>query len=405
MTLTCMCQRRYCSDHQKRIVDDILTMSKLDSDLLTVALVPVRPVQLLQHSVKMFYTQSQNAQVDLSLDLDDSLATFGIDWVLLDPNRVLQIIINLLTNAIKFTSSDQGIQGRVTVGLSASVVKPVVSSHDIHYFPPRRPQAKSISNNSNSTEDQIFLSFYIRDTGHGLTEDEQRHLFNRFAQASPRTHIQYGGSGLGLYISRQLAELQGGQIGMSSRTGEGSVFAFYVESKRSQPPDLSNDPSSTDTDADLGRRFQDWLASSSILIVEDNLINQKILQKKLTPLVRETHVANNGTEALDFVRSSKSWKGNKDGKLVTVILMDVEMPIMDGLACTREIRRLEMDGFISDRLMIVAITANARLEQVNTAKEAGMDEVLPKPFLIKDLKEALRRVYLSSRNQRPRQTG
>lgn len=399
-----MCQYRYCADHQRRIVDDILTLSKLDSDLLLVTPVAVQPVQLLQHATKMFYTQSQNAQVELSLDLHDSLSLLQIDWVLLDPSRVLQIIINLLTNALKFTASDDGRTGTVTIGLSASLVRPVMGSDEIQYFPSRRVQATSISNGSHSPDDQIFLSFYIRDTGRGLTEDEQQRLFNRFAQASPRTHIQYGGSGLGLYISRQLAELQGGQIGMASKAGEGSVFVFYVEAKRCQQPEQSKDPTLTDVDADTDRLFQDWLTSSSILIVEDNLINQKILRKQLMPLVRETYVANNGVEALDFVRSSKSWKGNSAGKPLKFILMDVEMPIMGGLACTQEIRRLEKDGFISDHLMIVGITANARLEQINVAKEAGMDEVLPKPFVIKDLKEVLRRIYRPSHNSRPHQT-
>lgn len=129
---------------------------------------------------------------------------------------------------------------------------------------------------------------------------------------------------------------------------------------------------------------------------QDNLVNQRVLRKQLTPLVRTTYVANNGVEALESIRDTRHWKENSEStKYLTVVLMDIEMPVMGGLECTTEIRRLEKEGFITEHLLIIAITANARQEQVNTAKEAGMDEVLTKPFKIKDLKALLEQTFRS----------
>lgn len=183
----------HCGEFQKRIVDDILTLSKLDSNLLTVTPTPIQPVQLVRHALKLFHAQAQGSNVDLKLELGSSLTELNVDWVQLDPSRVLQILINLLTNAIKFTAANEG-KGTVTIGLTASRVEPQSEDGGVHYFPSRTSLAGTISKNGEDVEEPVFLSFSIQDNGRGLSEEEQTRLFNRFSQASPRTHVEYGGA-------------------------------------------------------------------------------------------------------------------------------------------------------------------------------------------------------------------
>ncbi|KAI7562874.1 hypothetical protein KC346_g21924, partial [Hortaea werneckii] len=141
---------------------------------------------------------------------------------------------------------------------------------------------------------------------------------------------------------------------------------------------LSGDPSMVANGEPLQKR---------VLIVEDNLVNQRVLQKQLKNLGTEVHLANHGGEALDRLRQSTYWaEGGKTGKLeLGVVLMDQEMPVMDGLTCTRKIRELEQEGKLTGHVPIIAVTANARAEQVQTALNAGMDDVVSKPFRIPEL--------------------
>ena len=233
-------------------------------------------------------------------------------------------------------------------------------------------------------------------------------------QANPRTHIRYGGSGIGLFISRELTELHGGEIGLYSETGQGSelhiktvwkavanlnigTFAFYIKGKRTQTP--ASDPIQTAQEAidpgpklnegprllsptlshasqahskEMGRSSE---SSLHILLVEDNLVNQRVLSRQLTKAGCVVHVANHGQEALDFFQESVLWKGKPDGQLLDVVLMDLEMPVMDGLTCSRRIRELQAEDIIIEHVPLIAVTANARKEQIETTVAAGM--VLP----------------------------
>lgn len=250
-------------------------------------------------------------------------------------------------------------------------------------------------------------------------------LFLRFSQASPRTHVQYGGSGLGLFISRELTELQGGEIGVASERGVGSTFAFYVKGRRTTPPRDATSPGAIARITSSGKSIvtlsrsrktssarpkqkadqsspADQSVESSatqisehstlkVLIVEDNLVNQRVLQKQLKNLGCMTYVANHGLEALEvrikwtilefsqanmnlqMLKKSTFWVGQDASTLdISVILMDLEMPIMDGLTCTRKIRDLEAEQTIVRHVPIIAVTANARMEQIETALAAGM---------------------------------
>lgn len=389
-----------CSLHQKRIVDDILTLSKLDSALLLVTPVDVQPIAAIQGALNMFKGELESNEIALEFQIEDSFIDLSIDWVKLDPSRLLQVLINLITNAIKFTHSRE--KRTITVSMGASL-EPLSKAEvlSVNYFPSRSKTEDITQGKDWGTGEEIFLYVAVQDTGQGLDEDEKKLLFNRFSQASPRTHVQYGGSGLGLFISRELTELQGGEIGVASERGVGSTFAFYIKSRRADPP--ANAPSSSLTKLSrnstgksvvsviVNRKSNSVRLSNSkkdiavaqddeafskvfkVLIVEDNLVNQKVLQKQLRNLQCVTRVANHGGEALDILRESNFWKGNEqNGFDLTVVLMDLEMPIMDGLTCAKKIRELEADGTIVRHVPIIAVTANARAEQIGMALNAGM---------------------------------
>ena len=389
-----------CAQHQKRIVDDILTLSKLDSALLLVTPCDVMPKTVVQRALKMFDGEVHTADIKLNFKVDESIEKSGIEWVKLDPSRLLQVLINLTTNAIKFTTTQE--KRVINVTLAASLERPSKDSSIVSYFPPRSKKKDLTQSPDWGTGENVYLHFVVQDTGRGLTEDEKKLLFIRFSQASPRTHVQYGGSGLGLFISRELVELQGGEIGVASKAGEGSTFAFYIKARKSTAPkdDVDQFSGASARKSSMGKHampttlkgvapsaqtLQPSLSKTlvpkntlKILIVEDNLVNQKVLSKQLRNMGCVVHVANHGGECLDRLRESTFWKGNRrDGLEISVILMDQEMPVMDGLTCTKEIRKLEEKGDVVSHVPIIAVTANARSEQIDMAIDVGMVRSTP----------------------------
>lgn len=401
-----------CAQHQKRIVDDILTLSKLDSALLLVTPCDVMPMTVVQRALKMFDGEVHTADIELNFNVDSSVEKLGIEWVRLDPSRLLQVLINLTTNAIKFTTTQE--KRVINVTLAASLEKPNKDGNVVSYFPTRAKRKDLTKSADWGTGEKVYLHFAVQDTGRGLSDDEKKLLFIRFSQASPRTHVQYGGSGLGLFISRELVELQGGEIGVASTAGEGSTFAFYITSRRSTAPkdESQQFPGAGARKSSTGRhavpphlkgssQFSQTASTSQtslpqrpapkdalkILIVEDNLVNQKVLSKQLRNMGCVVHVANHGGECLERLRESTFWEGKKekDELEISVILMDQEMPIMDGLTCTKEIRKLEAKGDVISHVPIIAVTANARSEQIDTALNVGMVSLIspsPKEHMI-----------------------
>lgn len=220
------------------------------------------------------------------------------------------------------------------------------------------------------------MCFSVEDTGCGISPDEKAVLFNRFSQGSRRTHVRYGGSGLGLFISRELTELQGGEIGVVSQTGVGSTFSFFVKTRKSVASEGNyiSGPDASPTH-NVARRMSDAMmaAQFNVLVVEDNLVNQKVLRKQLKKLGCQVVCANHGGEAIDFIQTTTYWKGREqDGKDLSIILLDIEMPVMDGLTCVKKIRELQRKGDIRGHIPVIAVSANARIEQINTAKISGM---------------------------------
>ncbi|PHH73226.1 hypothetical protein CDD82_5601 [Ophiocordyceps australis] len=390
-----------CASHQKRIVDDILTLSKLDSNLLAVTPVDEQPVKVVQRALKMFESELVAHDIELEFNVDDSLDKYGIEWVKLDPSRLRQVLINLMTNAIKFT---QGRERRsITVSLSASKDIGEITQRGVEYFERNHCQRNNTMDIDNESEwgsgDKLNLHCSVEDTGPGLSEEELKVLFQRFQQATPRTHVQYGGSGLGLFISRILTEMQGGQVGVSSVKGQGSRFNFYIQARKSLDPPAEYERISP---FKIGRKVQapcvpTVLAGHSkaaghgrplfdVLIVEDNIVNQKVLQRQLRNCGNNTFVANHGREALQTLEKSRFWAGQEaNGVDISVILMDLEMPVMDGMTCAKKIRELERQGVIVKHIPIIAVTAYARPEQIENAKAAGIDDVISKPFRIPEL--------------------
>lgn len=292
--------------------------------------VDAQPLDVVQRALKMFESELMSADIKMIFKVDPSFGDLAVDWVRFDPSRVMQVLINLTTNAIKFTTTEK--VRNIAISLAASKDRPSLSSSaEVKYIPKRANRVDMTSGKDWGTGEEVYIQFSVKDTGRGLSEEEKKSLFMRFSQASPRTHVQYGGSGLGLFISRELTELQGGEIGVASTSGKGSTFAFFVKARRSQQP---TDPSEL-TPTFVSRRSSDGKGTAQkmsmtkehesgetvapneqlkVLLVEDNLVNQRVLQKQLKKQGCEVHVANHGREALDKIQNSHFWKGN-EGRL------------------------------------------------------------------------------------------
>ncbi|KAF2502345.1 hypothetical protein BU16DRAFT_554411 [Lophium mytilinum] len=409
----------HCTQHQKRIVDDVLTISKMDSGLFNVSPEEVNVVKVVKHVLRMLEKDFTAKDIQTRLAIEDSFTEHDIGSVLLDPNRLVQILMNLLTNSIKFTA---GRPTRViTVHLDASLEEPKHDHGGVEFLVPKK-RKEDLTLRPEWGEGRImFLIFAVEDSGCGL--EDTSILFNRFSQA-PKTHVNYGGSGLGLFISRELSEMQGGAIGVSSVFGLGSKFAFYIKSRLpvslvrpplpnfeafeslrpmpadlavgtsfSVPPDLNtlqsepNQPSWVDKGTEpspavspnVAARFATTTPLTSppvcfdVLLVEDNKINQQVLSKQLRKAGHGVRIANHGVEAIDAINESVYWRGHEsDGVHLSVVLLDIEMPVMDGLTCIKRIRELQAEGIVVKHLPVIAITANARAEQVKEYHEAGM---------------------------------
>lgn len=390
-----------CANHQKRIVDDVLTLSRLDSRMIEVTPTITKPLEVIQTSMKMFEAELASNNIKAEFRIDKSYHDMGIQLARLDPARLQQILINLLTNAIKFTQKQEQRSIVITLGASKNVSQAQVAG--IEFFQGEAEMTEDITDKQEWGDGEKFnLHISVSDTGPGLTDEERAMLFQRFRQTSPRTHVEYGGSGLGLFISRMLTELQGGKIGVLSQKGQGSTFAFYIKSRKCvEPPPATQVTLSGGADVEHVHPVVDP-ATVDVLVVEDNEVNQKVLGRLLRRCGYRAHLANHGGEAIEKLQRSRHWdpiaaaaagiepplgeKNNHDHPIdISIILMDLEMPIMDGVTCARRIRELETLGVLTTRLPIIAVTAYVRPEQIGDAKASGMDDVVSKPFRAHEL--------------------
>jgi signal transduction histidine kinase/CheY-like chemotaxis protein len=325
------------SDGLLTILNDVLDFSKIEAGLLSLESIDFDLREQLEQAVFLQSEAARRKNLDLVLDLDPATpaAVRG------DPVRLRQVVLNLLSNAIKFTS-----KGEV-------MLRVVVSSG------PRAGRHR--------------LRFEVRDTGIGIAPETQAGLFERFVQADTSTTRKFGGTGLGLAICRRLVELMGGAIGVSSKLGHGATFWFEVDLEPAQSPPASAAPDGPAGAARSGPRppTASHDERTRILVAEDNLVNQKVVLRFLRIAGFAADVVSDGREAVAAVARHP----------YDLVLMDVQMPVMDGLEAAREIRRRQrasQPGFDRE-IRIVAMTANAMEGDRQICLAAGMDDYLSKP--------------------------
>ncbi|WP_207482082.1 ATP-binding protein [Arenibaculum pallidiluteum] len=301
------------------VLNDVLDFSKIEAGQLALEEVDTDLYSTVR-DVRALYT-SQASRKGLRLELE--IAEGTPCWVRIDPTRLRQVLFNLIGNAIKFTS-----RGGVTVSVSG------------------RTEA----------QDVVLLDFVVADTGIGMTEEQIGRLFQPFVQGDSSTTRRFGGTGLGLSISKSLVEALGGTITASSRPGEGSTFRFTVRC-RTGTPALPQESETTGPAAGTQAR---------ILLAEDNPVNRMLIT---TMLERTGHVVDSvedGRQAVDAVAA----------RPYDLLLLDMQMPVMDGLEAAAEIRRLPG---AAGRIPIVGLSADAVAETVRRARDAGFDDYVTKP--------------------------
>ena len=301
------------------IINDILDFSKIEAGKLSLESVAFAPASLLRGVIALFRARALEKNVRLTLQLPEHLPSA----LLGDPTRVRQILLNLVDNAIKFTDHGE-------VELRAEF---------------------------ESADEGWRCRFVVRDSGIGIPLEAQKRLFQAFMQADTSTTRRYGGTGLGLAVSHQLAELMGGSLTVTSAPGAGSTFTLDL--------DL---PATSEAVADAAVPIMPELAGR-VLAVEDHPVNQKVLSHQLQAAGLDFVLASTGGEAIEHFRA-----GGFD-----LILMDWQMPEMDGLEATRRIRALEA-GSASAPVPIVALTANASAGFRDTCLQAGANDYLAKPY-------------------------
>jgi signal transduction histidine kinase/DNA-binding response OmpR family regulator len=330
---------RESADTLLKIINDILDYSKLEAGKIELESVNFSPEQLVDGVVSLLSARAMAKGLGISMNLSPETPL----WVRGDPTRLRQILFNLIGNAVKFTD-----KGSVSVIGSTRVLG----------------------------DGALELRFEVRDTGIGISEEARTRLFARFSQADSSTTRKFGGTGLGLAICKQLTELMGGEIGVASQPGRGSAFFFTIRCGVGEQP---AEPHATEADA----AAVSGMRKLRVLVAEDNSVNQLFIKLMLGRLGHFVDVVANGAEAVEAVKRVP----------YDLILMDIQMPEMDGPTATKVIRQL--DRPIS-RIPIIALTANAMLGQREEYLSAGMDDYVSKPIEPLLLLAAMARVTANS---------
>ena len=312
------------------IVDDILDFSKIEAGYLKMEQIPFRLDTILANVIN---TVQQKA-LDKGLHLQVETLSEAISSLIGDPHRLSQIFINLLNNAVKFTK-----QGKIV--LRTELLK--------------------------QDGDRLQLKFSILDTGIGLSTEQIDKLFHAFTQADSSTTRQFGGTGLGLSISKQMVELMGGRIWCESTPGQGSIFSFTAWFGICQASDIDQGTSLSTVNSEYQKRMPCDFSGSRILLVEDNEMNQHLAIELLKDTGAVVDIAVNGKEAVAMVSGGTGYD---------LVLMDIQMPVMDGYEATRFIRA---DARYA-QLPIIAMTAHAMQEERQKISEAGMTAYIAKPI-------------------------
>jgi len=324
------------ANHLMTIINDILDLSKIEAGKMTVERIACSPAQLISEISSLLRNRASEKNLKFSVEYVSALP----DAVLSDPTRLRQILVNLIGNAIKFTTA-----GSVRLRVSA------------------KPEF----------DNSLLLSFEVTDTGIGLTAEQITLLFQPFTQADASTTRKYGGTGLGLTISRRLAQLLDGDISVSSAPGKGSKFTFWLRTRSVAAPTPS--PTSPTTTGD----FANPPINARILVAEDGPDNQALILHFLHRAKATVTLVNNGRAAVEKTLEAENAKTPFD-----LILMDIQMPELDGYAATSELRGKKITT------PIIALTANAMQGDREACLAAGCTDFLAKPIDARELLSMIR---------------
>ena len=316
------------------IVNDILDFSKIEAGMMRLESAPFSLRGTLQDIEMMFREKVRLRGLVLTVDIAPELP----DIIEGDAVRLTQILVNLISNAIKFT--DKG-----------SIAVSVLST-------PSHANQSFIEN----SEKHVRLCFEVRDTGIGIPKNKLEVVFDRFRQASSDITRRFGGSGLGLSIVKNLVELQGGIIEVSSVVDKGSTFTFCM------PYKISDKQLQLDFNEKISANIAQNASNTEgvkVLVVEDNKLNQDLMQQLLTSWQLNFTIAENGRQAIEYLKKEP----------YSLILMDIQMPEMDGYTTTQKIR-----DDLKIRTPIIALTAHALAGERERCLSAGMNDYLPKPI-------------------------
>ncbi len=316
------------ADNLLVVINDVLDISKLEAGKVTIETITFNFPYQLDHIAKTMAFNSANKNLYFQVDIDPEIPQFLVG----DPYRINQILLNLCSNAIKFTES-----GYVKV-----LVKLV-----------------------NSTSKKATVYFCVEDSGIGISEKAQKQIFESFTQADVNITRQFGGTGLGLTISKQLLQLMGGEIQLESEPGKGSRFYFTLTFDIGKPMEADNESKV------FGEKS---LAGLKVLVFEDNIINQKVISQILEKWSVKFTLADNGLQGLEILKDIE----------FDIVLMDLQMPVMDGFTATKEIRMGKAD-IRNIRIPIIALTADAFPETREKVLNQGMNDLVSKPFKKQDL--------------------
>ncbi|MGI9212744.1 MAG: ATP-binding protein, partial [Methylococcaceae bacterium] len=330
------------------IINDILDFSKIDAGHLTIEHTPLELNEVVRNTMDLFRQKTEEKGLALVAELAPNLPT----RLMGDALRLGQILTNLIGNAVKFTA-----QGEIHLKVEPASLE---TAH-----PPT-----------------VRLRFSVTDTGIGLSPKQVEQLFTPFSQADATITRQFGGTGLGLSICKRLVELMGGEISVTSHPAQGSCFTFTIQCGVAPPstePSTHASPTETATGKNgiLARLPQKTalIVGAEVLLVEDNKVNQLVAKMLLQKMGLRVSLAENGVEAIDWVQQ----------KHFDIVLMDVQMPVMDGLTATQRIRELPN----GKEMPILAMTAGAMEQEKQACLEAGMNDHVSKPINVDVLLETL----------------
>lgn len=330
------------------LINDILDLAKVDAGKMTFEQIPFKMALSISAMLHLFETKSMEKNLLLTREYDNRIPEVLVG----DPVRLHQIILNLVSNAVKFTA-----EGEIIVSVRLL----------------------------NEDDEKVNIEFAVSDTGIGIPEDKIGKIFENFAQASSNTSRLYGGTGLGLAIVKQLVKAQGGDISVKSKLGEGSIFSFALDFQKAKD----------ETEVETGFEEMDTeIGNIKVLVVEDMALNQLLMKTLLDDFGFERDIANNGKIALEKLET----------KSYDIILMDLQMPEMNGFEATEYIRNR-----MNSKIPIIALTADVTTVDLAKCKAVGMNDYIAKPvderLLYKKIVELVKKPMLLKHKKHEQDSG